>query len=152
MSDKVNVRGFYRVQITEEGEIVGDSGWRENTVVNDGFNEYLVSTLGAISGSKQVNYAALGTGTAPGATDTTLAGEVEARTAVTAETSSDSKAAQFTATFSSDGSFVTKSEDLQNIGLFASSSGGTIFAGNTYATSSCATNQNVNVSYTIDFS
>ena len=43
---------------------------------------------------------------------------------------------------------------LKNIGLFNTSAAttGTVFAGNTYATSTCATNQNVNITYDIDFS
>jgi hypothetical protein len=35
--------------------------------------------------------------------------------------------------------------------LFNSSSTGTLFAGNTYTSSSCATNQNVNATYDITF-
>ena len=32
--DALKVRGLFRLQITEDGEVVGDSGWRENQVVN----------------------------------------------------------------------------------------------------------------------
>lgn len=150
---KVGIRGFYRVQITNpDGSLAGDSGWNENQVTNDGFNNYLAKLLGAISGSSQIGYVALGTGTVPGAAATTLHGEVTSRTAVTAASSATSKAVRFTATFSSAGSFVGATVSLQNIGLFATNSGGTLFAGNTYATSSCATNQNVNCTYDITFS
>ncbi len=149
----LKIRGFYRVAIENpDGSMHGDSGWHENQVTNDGFNNYLAKLLGAISGSSQIGYVGLGTGTVPGATATTLHGEVEARTAVTAATSSSSKAVRFTATFASAGSFVTATVSLQNIGLFATDSGGTLFAGNTYATSTCATNQAVNVTYDITFS
>lgn len=146
------VRGFYRVQITnEDGSLHGDSGWHENQITNLGFNWYLAGLLGAIASSSQVSFVALGTGTVPGAAATTLDGEVVKRTGVTAATSSSSKAVQFTATFTSGGSFVTDTRSIANIGLFASSSAGTLFAGNTYNSSSCATNQNVNVTYTISF-
>lgn len=148
----ITVRGFFRVAIEEDGEIVGDSGWKPNIVTNLGFNQYLVSALGSIAGSKYVSHLALGTGGIPAATDTTLAGEVQARTAVTAATSSSSKTVRFTATFSSAGNFVTDTRNLSNVGLFNSISGGTLFAGNTYASSSCGTNQNVNVTYDIIFS
>jgi hypothetical protein len=148
----IAVRGFYRVNLRDSnGELVGDSGWLENVVVNLGFNQYLVSTLGAIAGSKQVSHAALGTGAAPGAADTTLAGEVVKRKAVTAATSSSSKTLRLTATFGSTDSFVTNTQNISNIGLFNTSSGGTIFAGNTYASSSCATNQQVEATYDILF-
>lgn len=151
VAELLRAKGFYRVQLEENGEIVGDSGWTQNLVVNDGFNDFIAKTLGAISGSKQISHAALGTGGAPVAADTTLAGEVQKRAAVTAATSSNSKAVQFTATFSSANSFVTATANISNIGLFNSSSGGALFAGNTFASSSVATNQNVNVTYTINF-
>ena len=152
MNEGIKVKGCYRLQIEEDGKIISDSGWVENQVVNLGFNQYLVSTLGAIAGSKQVSHMALGTGGAPAAADTTLAGEVEKRTSVTAATSSSSKTVRFTATFGSSDSFVTNTQNISNVGLFNTSSGGTIFAGNTYTSSSVATNQNVNATYDIIFS
>lgn len=151
--ENLKVRGFYRVQIEEEGgALVGDSGWQENIVVNLGFNQYLVSTLGAIAGSKQISHMALGTGGIPSAADTSLAGEVTKRAAVTAATSSSSKTVRFTATFASSDSFVTATRNISNIALVNTSSGGTIFSGNTYTSSSVATNQNVNATYDVIFS
>lgn len=148
----IGVKGSYRLHVVDpDGTIVGDSGWHENQVTNEGFRNYLARLLGAIASSSQIGYMALGTGTVPGAADTTLHGEVTSRTAVTAATSSSSKAVRFTATFSSAGSFVGATVSLQNIGLFAGVSGGTLFAGNTYNTSSCATNQNVQCTYDISF-
>jgi len=150
VEEATKIRGFYRVNIVgEDGEIVGDSGWKENLVTNLGFNQYLVSTLGAIAGSKQLSHMALGTGGAPVATDTTLAGEVEVRAAVTAATSSSSKTLRLTATFASAVSFVTDTRNISNVGLFNTSSGGTLFAGNTFASSSVATNQAVNATYDV---
>jgi hypothetical protein len=151
MNDSIKVRGFFRVQIEENGEIVGDSGIVENQITNLGKSLYLARALGAIAGSLQVSHVALGTGSVPGAADTTLQGEVVLRTTLSAATSG-STAVQFTATFDSGGSFVTDTRNISNIGLFNSSSTGTLFAGNTYASSSCATNQNVNVTYNITFS
>lgn len=150
--DGMKVKGTYRLQITEDGKVVGDSGWNENQIVNLGFNDYLVKSLGSISGSKYITHMALGSGTAPGATATSLNGEVEVRASVTAASSSSSKTLRLTATFSSSDSFVTNTQNLSNVGLFNTSSGGTLFAGNTYASSSCATNQNVNATYDITFS
>lgn len=152
MENTISVKGFFRVQIDEDGEIVGDSGWMENQVTNLGFNQYLVSSLGSIAGSKYLSHAALGSGGIPAAADTTLAGEVEKRQSVTAATSSSSKTLRLTATFASVDSFVTNTQNISNIGLFNTSSGGTLFAGNTYTSSSCATNQNVNITYDIIFS
>lgn len=147
------LRGFYQVQITEDdGEIVGDSGRLENQVTNDGFLNYLVKLLGAVAGSSQIGYMGLGTGGAPNATDTTLEGEVESRQAVTAATSSDSKTLRFTATFASSDEFVTDTQNISNIGLFALDAAGVLFAGNTFASSSCATNQAVQATYDVVFS
>lgn len=156
----IKLRGFFRLNITEpdpvtgEERLVGDSGWQENQVTNDGFNAFMAKLLGGISGSSQITHMALGTGGAPAASDTTLTGEQSVRAAVTAATSSTSKAVQFTATFSSAASFVTATKNISNVGLFATSTAGsaTLFAGNTYASSSVATNQNVNATYTISFS
>lgn len=150
-AEGLKVKGMYRVQITEDGKVVGDSGWKENIVTNLGFNQYLVSALGAIAGSKQVSHLALGTGGTPAAADTSLGGEVVKRQAVTAATSSSSKTVRFTGTFDSANSFVTDTRNISNIGLFNSSSGGTLFSGNTYTSSAAATNQNVNCTYDIVF-
>ena len=156
--DSIKVSGFYRLQITEDKNgvpaVVGDSGWRKNTVVNDGFDKYLSRAIGALAGSLQVSHVALGTGGAPAVTDTGLAGEIMSSTqrgTVGAATVA-SKTCQFTAAFASSDSFLTAASNLSNIGLFNSSTAGTILAGNTYTSSSCATNQNVNITYQIRFS
>jgi hypothetical protein len=156
MSDGLKIKGMFRVQIDENGKIIGDSGWKKNQITNLGFNQYLVSSLGAIAGSKQISYVALGTSGAPAASDTALTGELaetSGRAAVTAATSSSSKTVRFTGTFASNVQ-ITASHNISNIGLFNTSTQGTgqIFAGNTYTSSAVASNQNVNVTYDIIFS
>lgn len=154
--DGIKVRGMFRIQIENpDGTIAGDSGWRQNLITNEGYRRYLTCLLGNSNISKQVAYVALGTGGAPVATDNTLAGEIMSSTQRTTVTfaSAASKSAQFTATFSSANSFLTASANLSNIGLFATTTtSDTLFAGNTYTSSACATNQNVNCTYTIQFS
>jgi len=152
-SDGIKARGFYRLQINDDGKVVGDSGWKENTVVNLGFQDYLSATLGAVAGSKQITFAMLGTGTAPGATATALDGEITdvaaSRCAVTPTTIA-SKTVQFAFTLAS--GVYTAAKTIQNVGLINHSStatAGTIFSGNTYTTSALATNQSVNGSLTI---
>jgi hypothetical protein len=157
MDSAVKLKGFFRLQIEDgpSGKIVGDSGWIENQVTNLGFKLYLADNIGKSSGSKQIAYVALGTGAAPASNATTLPGEIMASTQRTTVTYANvaSNTAQFTATFSSGDSFLTLSQNLSNIGLFATTStSDTIFAGNTYASSSCDTNQNVNCTYQIRFS
>lgn len=160
--ESIKIRGFTRVHIfDQDGSLVGDSGWLQNQITNLGVQQYLAYALGSIAGSKYVSHIVLGTGGAPASDATTLSGECvgtasgapgSLRQAVTAA-SSGSTAVQFTATFSSSNSFVTATQNISNIGLFntAAYTTGTLFAGNTYNSSSCATNQNVNVTYTITF-
>lgn len=156
-----NIKGFSRVQITEDTsdgvKVVGDSGFvGPNQITNLGFLNYLVKLLGNSAGSKQVGFVALGTGSAPNASHTTLNGEIMASTQRKAVTfgSSGSTTAQFTATFASSDGFLTGAgSNLSNIGLFAATTtDDTLFAGNTYTSSTCASNQNVNVTYQIRFS
>lgn len=153
--DGVKVRGFYRVQLTEPGDefaVASDSGWLENQITNLGFLN-LVKLLAGSAGSSTVSHLALGSGGAPASNATSLEGEVEVRAAVTAA-SNGSTALQLTATFASSDNFVTNTQNISNIGCFATSTQtqGTLLAGNTYASSSCATNQNVNATYTWTFS
>ena len=148
--ENARLRGFFRVQI-EDGEmgIVGDSGWHENVITNLGFLNVVNSLGTSLTGSKH-SHLALGSGGAPATDATTLAGEAVVRAALTAA-SSGSTALQMTATFASAASFVTDTQNISNIGVFGTSSGGTLLSGNTYASSSCATNQAVNATYTWTF-
>jgi len=151
----VKVKGFFRVNIEEDGEIVGDSGWRENIVVNDGFLNYLVQTLGALAGSSQVSYVNVGEGTIPGAAANALESEVTGTSLIrhsVTPAASGSTTLRLTATLASTNSFVSQQESIANIGLFAHSTTPSLFAGNTYTSSTLDTNQNVNVTYDINFS
>ena len=142
--EDLGVRGFFHLHIVDpDGTIAGDSGWKENQVTNLGFNKYLVSALGSISGSLYVSHMALGSGTIADASATTLDGEVGTRQAVSAATTTGSKTAQFTATFAAGWHSSAGAFNIANIGLFNSLTTGTLFAGNTYASSSCASNQAV---------
>jgi hypothetical protein len=102
-----------------------------------------------------LTYAALGTGTAPVVTDTSLNGELAdaagCRCAVT-PTVIASKTLQCAFTLNSN--VITANRTLQNVGLFATSSitAGSMFAASTYATSQLQTNQAVNGTYQIRFS
>lgn len=163
-TDGLKIKGMFRLQIEDgpTGRIMGDSGWIENQITNLGFNN-IVNQLGtSLTGSK-ISHAALGTGGAPAASDTTLSGEVSTngsgsvvRAALTAATSSTSKTLRNTATFSSANSFLTASANISNVGLWQTSgpttASGTLLQGNTYTSSACATNQNVNLTYDLIFS
>lgn len=153
-NDGIKARGRFRLQITEDGKVVGDSGWRKNQITNDGFNEYLVKNLADGLTGVDVTHITLGTGGVPNVTATTLPGEaLEAskRATVTAASSSSSKTVRFTATFESSDGFVTTNTNISNVGLVNSVTSGSLFAGNTYASSTCASNQNVNCTYDVSF-
>jgi hypothetical protein len=148
--DGVQIRGFFRVHIVEQdGRIVGDSGWFENTVVNLGKRDYLCTPL-AGGTAKSIALMALGTGGAPAATDTALAGELShsangTRNRITVATSQiGSTAIEFQGTFASSFSFATTTANIANILVINNTTAaGTIFAGNTYASSLLNTNQDV---------
>ena len=157
----VQLRGFFHVRIVEQdGRIVGDSGWFENTVVNLGKRDYLCTPL-AGGTAKAISRLALGTGGAPAATDTSLSGELShqtnaasgTRNRFTCNTSQiGSTAIEFQATFASSISFATTTANISNIMVINdTTTGGTIFAGNTFASSLLNTNQDVQASYRITF-
>lgn len=151
IAEKSGVRGFFRIAITEDengvNKVVGDSGYKENQITNQGKVNFLAEALGSISGSSYIGWAALGTGTVVNPASTALPGELTGnaslRMAVTPATTtySGSSGVQFAFTLTSGNTAGTGT--IQNVGLFANSvtSAGTIFAGNTYTTSALASNQ-----------
>jgi len=157
--DSINVKGFFRLNIIDHKDgkkkVVGDSGWCKNTVTNLGFQHYIVESLGAIAGSSQVSYLALGTGTAPGATATNLPNELSdaanCRFTLTPSVVS-SKTLRMVGTLASN--IITANRTINNIGIFAVSTtqAGSILSGQTYATSQLQTNQSVNCTYELQFS
>lgn len=155
----IRLKGMFRLHIEEDGKIVGDTGWHENQITNLGFLNVVNQMGTSLTGSK-ISHAALGTGGAPAASDTTQAGEVSTngsgsvvRAALTAATSSSSKTLRNTATFSSANSFITASANISNVGLWQTSgpttASGTLMMGNTFTSSALATNQNVNLTYDV---
>src|SRR5512137_159156 len=153
--EHVGVRGFFRVKIINpDGSEAGDSGWRENVVVNLGFSQYLVGAL--CGASKSVGRMVIGTGTNPASDATALPGEVAhvgSINRVTVGTANvSSKTARFTATWASSDSHLSAGVTIQNIGLVNNTtSGGTILCGKTYATSAWGTNQDVQATYDVAF-
>lgn len=157
--DAIKVAGFYRLNIIDHKddgstEVVGDSGWCKNLVTNLGFQHYIIEPMGALSGSSQVSYFAIGTGAAPANTDTSLANEIvdaaAMRFTMTPSVVS-SKTLQMLGTLASN--VITASHTINNIGVFAVSTtgAGSMLCGNTYATSSLQTNQSINVTYQLRF-
>lgn len=151
--DKTRVRGFFRLNIVNPDGSVQKGPWQENQIVNNGYQAFLQLLLAGSAGSLRPSHAALGTGTVPASNATSLAGELTeaaGRMALTTGTSG-SKTVQYTFTLNS--GVIAAASTIQNVGLFSGSTqgGGTMMAGNTYATSALATNQAVNGTYAIAF-
>ena len=151
--DRKKVRGFYRLMLGEDKghkvKIVGDTGWLENTVTNDGLDNYIAATVGKVAGSKQFEYMQLATQTdVVGATQAALVGETRVRKSVSPSVIATGTF-QATALWSSTDN--TAQVTIGAIGLYNTSSGGSLGAGQTFTTSAWASNQNVSASYQIRF-
>ncbi len=153
--DKSYIKGFTRVQLLENGEVVGDSGWKQNLITDNGYIQYLTGLVGANAASKQVARACIGSGSTPVASDTALPGEFAqagySRTTVTYANSS-TKTARFTMTWHSSLNHITVSTSLGNLGLINSTaSAGSLMCGVGFATSQYNTNQDIQATYEIRF-
>lgn len=152
--DGIKSKGFFRLNVMNpDGTIAGDSGWKENQIVNNGYQQFLMYLLAGSAGSIRPSHAALGTGTVPASNATSLAGELTESSGRMALTTGTSGSKTVSYTFTLNSGVIAAASTIQNVGLFSGSTaaGGTMFAGNTYATSSLATNQAVNGTYQIAF-
>ena len=158
-SSNFALRGFFRVQLSKDGKIEGDSGWLHNVVTDYGLDEFLGQRL--LGGSTYPGFAALGTGGAPATSATILPNELtqvtNARDTCSTATSTSATAAAVTSrwygTFSSSESRITTATTIGNIGLYTGSatSGSNLCCGATYAASTWNTNQDVNYTYEWQF-
>ena len=150
-ADTVKVHGMFRLNLLENGKIVGDSGWRSNVITDLGFDQYICQTLLGMAGSKKITYMGIGTGTAPTSAQTSLDGELASRVTIATNTVA-SHTAQCAASFSSSVFSSQGPKTIDNIGLWNTASGGTMFAGSTFASSQWNTNQDLVATYQIRFS
>jgi len=153
-AQKISLAGFARVQVAEDGKIVGDSGWFKNLITDFGLDNCIGQ--GIVGGGTQVSALALGEGTAPASDDGTAAldQEIESSTARQVHSggvvsNSDGVTIQFLASFSSDDRAATY--DIANIGLMSNTSGTGMMAGQTFASTNVNTNQDVYASYEWQF-
>jgi hypothetical protein len=152
-NESLNLRGFFRLKLghEENGKTVvdGDSGWKENQVTNLGFQNYVVNLIGSLAGSKQVGMVMIGTGTVPNVTHTALDGETKRQTCGNAAVAS--KTMRATAQIAS-GNHPGGTPDIANIGLIEdTASAGTLFAGNTFSSSTWNSNQGLSATYELRF-
>lgn len=154
-----NVRGFFRLQIMEDGKVAGDSGWKENMITQRGFENFIIGPMIA-SNSSRVNYANLGEGAAPASNADALPSEItdvsNVRASVTPTYLTSEAAATHIAqyAFTINSNVYNTTHAIANVGLFANSAtatGSQLMAGNTFTSSALATNQSVNGTYQIRF-
>jgi hypothetical protein len=165
---KMTICGFSRVQLKENGEVVGDSGWLQNQLQDGGVQQFLMNLVAKTTGSLQVAAMAIGSGSMPASNDTSLNGEygsagtgtnrrIGQGTGGWAVVTNQRGATNGTATLQFAGSWgsasCNASSNISNIGLYDISTGaGSLFAANTYTSSQWNTNQDLYASYQIRFS
>ena len=151
VNDSIKVKGFIHLQIVDDdGRVIGDR-CVTNTVTNNGKND-IAALVGAVSGSYQVGYAAIGNGsTSSYATNTDLNTRQNSFMAVSNSTVGASTGV-FQATASFAGSNNSATITVQEVGLFKTNSAGSMVAATTFTGSQMATNQNLNLTYQIQFS
>lgn len=148
---KGRVKGFFNVQIKDRktGRIVGDSGWCQNTLTNNGLNAIAAIAI-AGTGSYAVGFGAIGKGTdAINASMTDLKSMQNKYLAVTPSTVATGTAR---CTVSFDGSDNSATLTIGEIGLFKTDSAGSMVAANTFTTSQMTTDQTLNATYELRFS
>lgn len=151
----MKIKGAFRLQLGEDEngktKIVGDSGWIDNMVVNEGVQDYIIRWLGALTtaSGKAIAAMIIGTGTAPASNATGL----EGTTAQSAPTLSivASRTLQATNAWAS-GDHPGGTPTIKNIALANQGTGTyTIFCGGTYNTSVWNNNQALSVTYQVQF-
>ena len=149
--DGITIRGFARVQlvIAKTGKVEGDSGWGRNIVTESGFDDAIVSQIGAFGASSEVSHVQMGTQTAAAlSTQIAISGEFGTRVATNNTLVGDG-------TLRATANFATN-ENTQStigaVGLYGSSSGSSCLNVITVATSNKTTDQQANVTIQWEFS
>ena len=147
---KIQVKGFVRAQIVDNKtkKIIGDTGWLQNQLTNYGLEKCI---CGAPIGAASVQVAGmiLGTGADPASDATALDGSnTNQYSALGYSSVTASLTARMSQSF--DGENGTM-ETLGNVGLLAASTG-SLIAGKSFATSSLGSDQDLNVTYQLNYS
>jgi hypothetical protein len=158
IKDSSKPAGFFRLNIVEEKSgrkmVVGDSGWCKNTLTNLGVQHYMVERMASIAGSMVVSYAGMGSSGSVQAADTNISSPaaVNRNSFAVVGSVQASRTLRYTGSVQSN---IYPATTIANVGLFADSATtnatGSIFCGQTFASSALATNQAVNLTYDIQF-
>ena len=150
----VGLHGFLRVGIRDqEGKLVGDSGFIHNLIPSGGLTQFMTYVFAQSAGSRLVTLGALGSGTALASNATILDGSFAttlhktlSKTFITRAASTNGDTARYLATWVSG----TSTGVIANVGLYGAATA-QIFCGGTFASSSVASNQAVNLTYDVVF-
>jgi len=153
VKEVAHANGMFRINILENGKVIGDSGWQKNQITDLGAQYYLVENLVAGAGSKRVTHMAIGSGTAPAVAATTLPAEIGGSSNRIAVSTSivASRTMQATASFGSAQFGSLCPLTISSLGLYGNASSGSIFAGNTFNSSQWNSNQDVSATYQVKF-
>lgn len=155
-SKGIRVRGFVRGALydAKTGALISMGDWHENAITADGFQYYIVGSVGAIGGaSRAAAYMQLASQTdTPTSSQTSATGEF---------TGTDGARKSTTNTFVANGtlrmtaSWATNEGNQSNVGavaIYNTTSGGSCASVATFATSAKTTNQTLNLTYDYRFS
>jgi len=144
MKEPVKLRGKFNIAVLDKEGEVKESREVSNTIMNAGIAEVTALILTDQSGTA-FDYLSIGTGSgAPNATETALLGE-KYRSAGTGSQETDTvtnDTAQLTTSIS-----ITSSISLREIGVFNSSSAGTMLARTTFSAIAVNDEDTVNLGY-----
>lgn len=151
--EAIKVRGFGRLQIVnaKTGKIEGDSRWCKNLITDTGFDDLIVGAIGGIANSSQVTHMALGTQTdAAVSTQTSMSGEAAwAPRKTTTESLVGNGTLQATASWDTD---EATGSNIGSVGLYGTSTGGSIGNVILVSTSAKTTDQTLNATVQWQFS
>jgi hypothetical protein len=143
---KIDIRGFYRLQIVGPGKKVQPATpWMQNQITNHGMNTCLVAAPMNVSGYKQGASLVLGSGSDPASTDETLESSDSKHVKAFAQSIvNGSTAARVTAQFNT-----TANRTVKNIGIIDTDS--SLIAGKSYTQSVLSSDQSLNATYEIQY-
>jgi hypothetical protein len=158
IKNSFGIKGFFKLNIEQDGKIVGETDYFPNQVGNIGLEQYAAYSLIGSAGSKTLAFFALGSGGVMASNGTTIPSEIleaNKRASVSAlsfssrTVSNGSASVYLYGQFASSASFVSNSYNISNVGIANVNTGGTLFCAQTFGSSQVSTNQNVNVTYQV---
>jgi hypothetical protein len=153
LQEGVKIKGAIRVRLGEDidgkHEIVGDSGWVDNMVVNLGVRDYILEWLQDGAGGKEADTIIVGTGGAPASNATAIAGSTVQSAGGTSDVGS--RTHQVTNDWQS-GEHPGGTPAISNAALANQGTGSyTIFCGGSFDTSTWNSNQALSITYQVQF-